>query len=282
MITVAPSQFKVTQRPSLAPVATTTSGGQSGASFSLQTGIEAVGTATLHGAAGDIGTGWALGFLQAQWIETNWAAYRGRTEKDGSAFLQRARPPARPHQACFDCLTAGAPFYGTGASPATAIPVTGGPALPFVASLPAKPTFPLTLSVIHRDFPGDFFAYTRTNGTTGQMNFLFECQLEFAFCISLVLRGPGQLHFLQNLYWNVNWQSSFTLPPAAGSPVARSVPGGNSANVGHVIAGRPTDARFVGVLTTPQAQNCNQIAAAEESKPNVRETTGWPLFDVRR
>lgn len=283
MITIAASTFTITRRPLIAPVLATVQNGQQGANFSLSSGIEAVGTVTLNGAAGDSGAGWNVGFLQAQWIETNWLAYRGLTQAAGSVFVQRARPPARPRQACFDCLIAGSPFYGTGASPATVVPATGGAALPFVAPLPANPAFPLTISVIHADFPGDFAAFSRRNGRTGQMNFLSEVQLEFHFCISLVVREPGgQLHFLQNLFWNVHWQNAFKFANAAANPAITVVAAGTAANVGHVIAGRINDGRFLPVLTTPQATNCNAIAAAAEQRPNTTEAAGWPLFDVRR
>ena len=283
MITVSASSFTVTRRPMIAPVQPTVSGGQQGANFSLSSGIEAVGTVTLNGAAGDSGTGWDVGFLQAQWIETNWLAYRGLTQAAGSVFVQRARPPARPHQACFDCLVAGAPFYGSGAKPATKVPATGGAALPFVAPLPANPTFPSTISAIHADFPGDFAPFSRRNARTGQPNFLSEVQFEFHFCISLVLREPGgQLHFLQNLYWNVHWQNTFKFANATANPAVTVVAAGTSAHVGHVIAGNIADARFLPVLTTPQATNCNQIAAAAELRPNLTEVAGWPLFNVTR
>lgn len=283
MITISSSSFTVTRRPLIAPVQPTVSNGQRGANFSLASGIEGVGTVVLNGAAGDSGAGWNVGFLQAQWIETNWLAYRGLTQADGSVFVQRARPPARPRQGCFDCLVAGAPFYGTGANPATLVPATGGPALPFVAPLPASPGFPLTISAVHADFPGDFAPFSRRNGHTKKMNFLSEVQLEFHFCISLVVREPGgQLHFLQNLYWNVHWQNKFAFANAAANPAVTVVAAGTAANVGHVIAGRISDARFATVLTTPQTTNCNAIASTAEQRPNLTETAGWPLFNVTR
>ncbi len=267
----------------MAPVRSTVSNGVRGASFRLSSGIECVGTVTLHGAAGDVGTGWNVGFLQAQWIETNWRAYRGLTQADGSVFVQRARPPARPRQACFDCLVAGAPFYGTGASPATLVPATGGPALSLVVPLPASPAFPSTISAIHADVPGDFAAFSLRNGRTGKTVFLSEVQLEFHFCTSFVVREPGgRLHFLQNLYWNVHWQNRFTFPNAAASPTIAAVAAGTAANVGHVIAGPINDGRFTTVLTTPQTTNCNNIAGTAEQRPNLVEAQGWPLFDVTR
>jgi hypothetical protein len=156
--------------------------------------------------------------------------------------------------------------------------------------------FPLTVQVLHRDTPSDSFPLSRLNTTTRQPNFLREAQLEFAFCMSLVVREPsGRLHFLQNLYWNVHWQSTFRFANAAAAPTLTPVAAGTSANVGHLIAGRPTDARFLPVLTTPQATNCTAVFRAAEAatappaalpptrltNPNIREAAGWPNFDVR-
>ncbi len=212
-------------------------------------------------------------------------------------FVQRARAPARPRQACFDCLQVGGLFYGTGASPATSTSAAGGAALPFVDSLAANPAFPMTVHVLDRDTPSDAYPISRLNTKTRQLNFLQAAQLEFAFCMSLVVReSSGTLHFLQNLYWNVNWQSTFRFTSAAATPAITRVAAGSSANVGHLIAGRPTDKRFLPVLTTAQTTNCNAIAtaAANATAPpvtlpasplnniNIRETTGWQNFDVRR
>jgi hypothetical protein len=282
MITITASSLKITQKPSLALVQPTNSGGQIGAGFNLSTTMEAVGTVTLKGSPGESGAGWNVGFLQAQWIETNWGAYRGLSEADGSVFVQRARPPARPRQACFDCITIGAPFYADTTVPARS-PVTGGPALPFVAPLPANPTFPLTISVLHSDFPSDFFPFSRLNSVTGQQNLLSEAQLEFSFCFVLALKGPaGQLSMAKSVYWNVAWQSKFKFANAAAVPTITPTAGGNHANVGGIINGGPADTRFTTVLTTAQTTNCNAIADNESKHPNLKETHGWPLFDVRR
>jgi hypothetical protein len=61
------------------------------------------GFATLKGSPGDSASGWKVGFIQAQWVETNWCSYRGQTNNDGSIFIQRGRPPARTQRACRDC-----------------------------------------------------------------------------------------------------------------------------------------------------------------------------------
>src|SRR4051794_40165949 len=64
--------------------------------------VQADGELTLEGVAGDSAVGWTAGYIQAQWIETNWCFYRGQHDGDGSVFIQRGRPPSRPAQACRD------------------------------------------------------------------------------------------------------------------------------------------------------------------------------------
>ena len=240
------------------------------------TGFTASGEVTLRGAAGDSGVGWRAGFIQAQWIETNWVYYRGQQNNHGSLFLQRARPPSRPAQACRDCLN-DAPlnenFYGKQASV-------------FQIEAPALGPFPVTLRPIHRDFPVETVALARLNTKTGQPNFLREAQFEFFFCTILTVRDPtNNFHFLKSIYWNVRWQGVF-LPNdftniGAGFSI-RATPGGQGAGVGGVINGGVGDRRFTGVLTSAQARSCNQVAARAENNPIVREATVWENFDVRR
>src|ERR1700744_1898354 len=62
--------------------------------------IEATGSVTLVG--GQPAAGWALGFIQVEWLDTNWLYYRGRQNSHGSIFFQRSRPPSRPSKACRD------------------------------------------------------------------------------------------------------------------------------------------------------------------------------------
>lgn len=110
MISIAASDIRITKRPALAPAGPNQAG--NGVSFSLAQEIEAVGSVTFAGRAGDSGAGWSVGFLQAEWVETNWGVYRGDTVADGSVFVQRARPPARPKQACLDADSPTDLFYG--------------------------------------------------------------------------------------------------------------------------------------------------------------------------
>lgn len=237
--------------------------------------ITATGAARLAGHAGDSPAGWELGFVQAQWIETNWVSYLGRHDSDGSLFLQRGRPPARPAQGCRDTVGAvGAIWYNAADNGTT-------------GSLHAP------LSARFYDKPGDDCALVERNGRTGKDNYLSEAQFEFHFCTVLVLRDPGGVfHQLCSFYWNVHWQASFH--PSHFTPAGpthwsiRPVRNGNSSAVSHVIQGSVTDHRFRNLITGPATQNCNAIfAAAERSvEPPAgggrHESAHWHEFNVGR
>jgi|SRR5581483_51899 len=255
----------------------------SGADMSFTgTPIRASGDVTLLGDAGDSAAGWTVGFIQAQWIETNWCSYRGQHNNDGSIFIQRARPPARPHQACRDCVDA---------SPVNNIFYSAVPAHGEVASGAAGAVFPLKLTARHFDQPSETCRLVEQNTKTGKPNFLSEAQLEFHFCTLLTVQDPaGTFHHQMAFYWNVRWQSTFqptnfSVPPTGFRiNVIASDSGGNT---GGIIHGAPTDRRFSGVLTTPQMQSCNQVfraarAAVGIGSPNRHETLVWQSFDVRK
>ncbi|WP_031497312.1 hypothetical protein [Bryobacter aggregatus] len=230
--------------------------------------IECTGKVQISGLPTDARAGWFVGWIQAQWIETNWGYFRGQTNGDGSAFHQRARPPARPAQACRDTVgPVNDIFYSMSAD--LRKPVGAGP-------------FPQTISVVFRDTPSETYPISVTNSLTGKPNFLREVQLEFHFCTIFLVRDPaGKFHQLKHLYWNMHWQYRFS-PTAAGSLTATAIPGGVSANVSRVFTGPSTDHRFANVLTSPQANSCNQVAAQASTNPNVRESRVWDNFDVRR
>lgn len=244
------------------------------------TSIQAAGQVTLAGDRGDTPTGWTAGFLQAQWIETNWCFYRGQNNGDGSIFIQRARPPARPAQACRDCVD-GSPvnqiFY-------SAIPAHGE-----IAAGGAGGAFP-PLNVRHFDQPSDDCNLVETNSKTLKPNFLQAAQLEFHFCTILTVRDPrGAFHHQLSFYWEVHWQAtfeplSFTVPPSGFS--IHVVPAGTGQNTGGIISGAPVDRRFTGVITAPQSQSCNDVFRAARAavggphSPNRHERPTWSNFDV--
>lgn len=241
--------------------------------------MSANGQVTLNGSAGDSTAGWEVGWVQAQWIETNWGYYRGQHNNDGSLFIQRARPPARAAQACRD----------------TSGPVTDiftDLAAPEWVNSPAG-AFPLIVRVSTTDPPSDSWDLIENNTLTGQQNFLREAQLEFHFCTVLTVRDPaGTFHHQASFYWNLRWQARFRVGNFAsllGTPwIVNLTAGGNGAAVSGIIRGRPTDARFAGVLTSAQTNSCNDLfqaataAVQHPGSPNRRQSRVWDNFDVRR
>ncbi|HLJ46477.1 MAG TPA: hypothetical protein VKU01_10745 [Bryobacteraceae bacterium] len=243
--------------------------------FPIAQQIRAVGSARFNIGAADPIAGWFLGWLQAQWIETNWGYYRGQTNGDGSAFYQRARPPARPSQACRDTFgPVGQIFYGVEPTRRAVLPA--GP----------SPAGGALVSTNFNDGPSDTYPLSVTNNLTHKTNWLREVQLEFHFCTVLVVRDPaGNFTQLKSFYWNTHWQYRFhasVFPMTAAHTRSEAIAGGVAANVGHVIEGAVTDRRFTGVLTSLQTQSCNDFAAAESANPNIRESRVWDNFDVRR
>lgn len=126
--------------------------------------LEAAGTVTFAGRHGEkSAAGWTIGFLQAQWLDTNWGLYRDASHDNGSVFLQRSRPPARPCQAYIDTTGPHQMFYGNskyGSSLAVdkpRKPTGGGKVTPLVATVPAGAALPLEVSALHSDRPVTFF-----------------------------------------------------------------------------------------------------------------------------
>ena len=245
--------------------------------------LTANGQVTLNGVAGDNASGWTAGFIQAQWIETNWCSYRGQRNQDGSIFLQRGRPPARAAQACRDCDVA---------TPVNSIFISTDPADGEIATgLPLGSVFPQFLLLRHSDQPRESCNLIERNSLTGQPNYLAEAQLEFHFCTVLSVRDPGgAFHHLASFYWNQRWQAKFKPLTFGAVPTFHIMPvgAGTGASTGPIIRGAPTDARFTGVLTSPQSQSCNQIfqaakaAVAIPGAPNRHESPVWTSFNVRQ
>jgi hypothetical protein len=234
--------------------------------FFPSTSIQATGTVRLTGAAGDNASNWELGFLQAQWIETNWGHYKanwrdGSAMKAGSVFLQRGKPPSRPKQGCRDSLHAASAIWYNRNLP-TPQNMTGGPG-----------AFPQTLTAQFFDQPGDSYPTLVVNSLTNQVNFLTAAQLEFHFCTALVVRDPaGVFHHLKHFIWNLHWQANFRpndfKAPAGGWTVSKVAAGmtppppatGRPKNVSPVYTGTPTDVRFRDILTsTTETETCNQV-----------------------
>jgi hypothetical protein len=242
------------------------------------TPIRATGTVRLHGSDDDDPVGWSLGFIQAQWIETNWIDYRGNHNHDGTVFLQRGHPPARPRQGCRDTVaTAAGVWYNPTDNDDAA---TGD-------------VFPLQLTAQFFDQPSDSCQVVELNTLTGKDNLLRETQFEFHFCTVLALRDPtGVFHQLLSFYWNAHWQSRFT-PTNRAAPTTTPwtvtpLREGTSSAVSGIIQGAVTDRRFRDLITGPAILSCNQIfAAAEASVENPggsgrHESPTWHDFNVAR
>ncbi len=239
------------------------------------------GQVTFTGDPGDTLTGWTVGFIQVQWIETNWLYYRGQKNNDGSLMLQIARAPARPVQECRDTTSRGT---------ANQIWDALGPL--------ARPTDAFTTpgqriavsTGVDPDSPNALVPMVENNGARGgRPNFLREAQFEFHFCTILSAQDPaGNFHHLVSFYWNTHWQARF-LPrdftdltrPWFVTPVGGSF--ANGVHISHFIQGTPTDPRIVPLLTAPIAggTNCNDLANNAVAAPIRRESPVWANFDVR-
>ncbi|MCL2589925.1 MAG: hypothetical protein FWD67_03350 [Betaproteobacteria bacterium] len=265
----------VTQRPTVNhPVV-------SGSEMAFTGGnITATGEVTLNGVAGDDASGWTAGFIQAQWVETNWCNYRGQRNSDGSIFVQRGRPPARFAQACRDCVDTSPVnniFYN-----ANGLAIARGGL--------AGTAFPQRLTFNFFDSPSETCNLIERNSLTGQPNYLDEAQFEFFFCTVLSVRDPaGAFHHLASFYWNQRWQAKFKPLTFGAVPTFQITPlAGTGANMGPVIRGVPTDVRFTNVLTSPQSQSCNQVFRAARAAvtavgaANRHESRVWTSHDVRQ
>jgi uncharacterized protein DUF4157 len=253
--------------------------------------INAFGSVSLTGDSADV-DGCTVGFINVQWIETNWVYYRGRTNSDGSLLLQRGRPPARRQQACRDTASrtpsAGQVWFRSEDSQS---PPPGAP-------------LPVKVQADFNDRPRDAARLLQTNSRTGKTNFLREAQIELHFCTILAVQeGSGQFHQVASFYWNAHWQARFQPTDFAdpfGAPwTVLVVRGGQGAHVSGIIQGPPTDKRFKDLITAPGAANClalRQLAddAVEATRPDGttpnpgfnrgarRESPVWSTFDVRR
>src|SRR5437660_4907042 len=146
------------------------------------TEITADGSLTLTGSK--LAAGWQLGFIQVEWVDTNWLYYRGRHNDHGSIFFQRSRAPTRPIKACRDVDPETDIFYDT--------PDT----------VDATDAFPKKLEIHHSDQPSEHCKAVVTNSLTGEDNFIREAQLEFLFCTVLTALDPaGTYHHLKAFYW---------------------------------------------------------------------------------
>ena len=258
-IDTASASIKVTTKPT---VQTPTISGST-ASFQC-TKIDATGTVRLTGAAGDNPVGWTLGFVQVEWIETNWAYYIGEHKKDGSLLLQMGKPPARPAQGCRDNISGTQTdiFYNNADNGVVA----------------AGATLPLVLNAKFFDKPNNSLNLVEPNSLTGKSNYLSEAQLEFHFCTALIVReSGGAVHQLASFYWNTHWQAtfklnSFTSPLVAGSWSIFPNTSGTSSNTSGIIKGKVTDPKFQKLVTAVSVPTCNAVAGAAAASVGTPST----------
>ena len=267
-----------------APTFGTDTNGNSVASFAPNGDNNADGVVVFSGLPADSRAGWEVGFIQTEWVETNWANYRGQFDRDGGIFLQRGRAPARAQQACRDTQSAVGTFFTKVLSPTEHKTLAGSAGV-----FPAQ----ISVSVTARDGPGDLYQLFEVNSKTNKVNYLQAVQLEFLFCTVLTVRNPVGVFFHQaHFFWNLRWQYTFQpkrFPPAAvlGDWTITPVAGGNGGTMGHAIAGAPSDRRFSGVLTLPQTVSCNDLAVASTNAVETvgngcrRESLRWASVDVR-
>ncbi|MBZ5625009.1 MAG: hypothetical protein LAQ69_40850 [Acidobacteriia bacterium] len=230
------------------------------------------GECKITGTSADNPKGWTLGFIQLQFINTDWVYYRGQSNADGSSFLQFARPPALPKGGCRDTVTPGAIFIDNNTGHDRTVAKAGA-------------AFPISMSAEFPDAPARIYDLSRKNGKTKKANFLQEAQIELHFCTVLSLMSPaGVYQHVKSVYWNVHWQyrfqptnfgnlsASWTKTPMGGL--------GNMAKVGKNVDGPPTDSRFSSIITSPATPNCNLLTVAAHRSPNVKESDTWVNFDV--
>ena len=252
-ISIVSGQITTIRKPAAsAPVIR---GGLASFNAAQASSMHAEGIVRFDGSAADLRDGWDIGWVQAQWIETNWGYYRGQVDHDGSVFVQRGKPPARQRQGCRDTSGPVGDIFTDPNDPRE------------FQHLPAGP-FPLAVRVESNDPPGENYDTFLDNKLTHKRNFLHTVQLEFHFCTILTVRDPaGIFHHQAHFYWNIHWQYQF-VPTAFPNPTdaqwtATPVKGGNATNAGHAISGAPADHRFVGVLTS-----CATIQLRRSGRPS--------------
>jgi len=243
--------------------------------FAVTTNFQLDGFVTLQGGGDDSARGWTAGFIQAEWVETNWCSYRGASDHDGSVLIQRGRQPARAQKACRDTFED---------NPVQDVFYDARPGYPGIAAGLENAAFPQILRVKFLDGPSERHNLVVQNTVTGKPNFLYEAQCEFLFCTLLSVRDPaGNFSHHKGVYWNVRWQYRFLQPDFR--PIV------DHANTGVTIGTQfvpdHIDPRFAGVLTSPtELKSCNILAnearsaAYRRGSPNRHESPVWTNFGV--
>jgi hypothetical protein len=239
--------------------------------------INALGQVTLRGIPGEPCAGWALGFFQLEFVETNRAGYRGTTRADGSVLVVRDRPPARARQLCRDTGSTTVPpafWYNPPAGALGHTEDTTMMVLPPGATIPA--TGAQILAATFYDCPAENYPLVQVNSlfVPPRPNSLYSVTIGFAFCTVLAVQDPGGVYqFLKHFYWNCRWRAHFG--PGGGITVT----GSNIMDLNvqrHVHSGVPTDPHFNRAsLLEVTLPTCNALANAAAAAPLVTPSLTW-------
>lgn len=231
--------------------------------------IEATGECQLTGNEGDNPAGWTLGFIQVQFLETNWGYYRGAVNADGSAFVNRGSSTLRGATHCRDTKSKGEVWFQNLAGKDLTLSTTG--------------KLPMTMKVQLMDGPHETYPLYHMNSVTKKHNYLQEVQLEFHFCTVLALMNPAREYkFLKHFLWNMHWQatfkpSSFTDSSPSWTVTPNSSKLANSGNCSQIADGGPVDPKIVAILTSATAANCNELAKLGGAA-KMKESTTWEVL----
>jgi hypothetical protein len=228
-------------------------------------GMATRGSVELAGASGENAAGWKLGFFQLQFIETNYARYRGRSTSDGSAKVTRS------HQIlCRDSFSTASgnlwyapqnfdPSRVQGVFNATMLSATG--------------TLLMTSGI--NDAPRETYDIKVLNTRTRQQNFLYHADIAFHFCAMLVAENPHhQFTVLKHFYWNVHWEAHFE-PDVAGKPRLTRTDHFALNVQRQVHSGVPNDSRFKNHIFSRSLPISNTVA--QTRAPRTEFSNDWSL-----
>jgi hypothetical protein len=225
--------------------------------------ISTVGSVELNGIANESARGWKLGFFQLQFIETNYARYRGRTSAAGSAKVSWNHL-----RICRDTdeNSPGLWYDPQDYSKTDDRGVYGAKTLSTAGTETMRTGF--------GDAPSQRFAVKVRNTITNQDNFLHHADIAFHFCAMLVVEDPHHhFTFLKHFYWNVRWEAHFE-PDAAGNPRLTRADHFELNVQRRVHSGVPGDSRFSGQVLSRSLPISNVMAGRA---PRNEFSRDWSL-----
>jgi hypothetical protein len=255
--------------PGVPPSVTQDAGPWVGFDFNSPT-IDAYGSMRLTGTAGESVAGWTLGFIQLKYIGTNYARYRGATDRNGSILITGSNQilcrdtDVGSTEVWYDSLNSGGTTGPNGTNKlavGTVIPPTGFLDVP--AHLFDQPN-------------RSWQSIVKNTSVSGHPNnFLYHTDIGLAFCTMLVARDPGnKFHMLMHFYWNIRWEQMFTVD-GSGKVVA-----GRAVHLQHNIqrpahTGNPIDRHFQGKeydLSLPVSNTVSRRPHHVHPAPDWRHT----------